>query len=189
MGTVVRWSLLAGAAIAVLTIVAWGVARTDATADLRPPPEIPVLSATALATATDAQLLALVQAEGTRRILAAGRGWGAGREVLPAELRHLWTIATLEPDLQQSGLVHVGRLAGGPSPMLPPLADLEDAYRAVGQDALAVVVAAALAEADLETAADRHDGAFRAAVAAKGLLALRIAYARRWRERLVESTP
>lgn len=188
MGTTVRWSLLAGAAIAVCTILAWGVARTDAAPALRPPPEIPVLSATALATATDAQLLALIQAEGTRRILAAGRGWGAGREALPEELRHLWTIATLEPDLQQTGLVHVQRLASGPSPMLPPLADLVEAYRALGQDALAEVVAAALAEEDPE-AAGRHDSACRAALAGKGLHAQRLAYARRWRERLVESAP
>lgn len=189
MGTTVRWSLLAGAAIAVFTIIAWGAARPDAAPALRPPPEIPVLSATALATATDAQLLALVQAEGTRRILVAGRGWGAGREVLPEELRHLWTVAMLEPDLQQTGFVHVRRLASGPAPMLPPLVDLEDAYRALGQDALARVVAAALAEEDLEATADRHDGACRAALAARGLQAQRIAYARRWRERLVEAAP
>lgn len=184
-----RLALLA-CAVAAITFAAvlWRFGEPDAARALRPPPVIAALTAAELDRASDAGLLELVQAEGTRRILAAGAGWGAGRAVLPDELRHLWTVAAVEADLHQSGFVHVRRMSTGPSPMLPPLTDLADAYRALGQDGLAAAVDAAVAAAAagaLEAEAPRLDAAVRAALAVGGLRAQRIAYARRHRAVLV----
>lgn len=185
-----RWSLIAVAvAAATFAILVWRFAEPDGAQVLRPPPEIPALCRAEFDATPDTRLLDLVQAEGTRRLLAAHGGWGAGRTVLPDGLRHLWTIGAMEADLHQSGFVHVRRLSAASPAMLPPLADLEDAYRAIGQAALADAVAAALAVPDLEAEAPRLDAAFRAAIAAGGLRAQRIAYARRHRDGLVADRP
>lgn len=181
--------ILLGCAVAAATFLAlvWRFAEPDAVQALRPPPEIPALTLAEFDATADAQLLDLVQAEGTRRILMAGGGWDRGRQVLPDELRHLWTIGAMEADLHQSGFAHVRRLSTGPSPMLPPLADLADAYRAIGQDALASAVASAIADGD--GGSERADAAFRTAIAGSGLRAQRVAYARRTRAFLVAAPP
>lgn len=184
-----RLGLLA-CAVAALTflVVIWRFGEPDGARTLRPPPDIAALDAADFDRTPDAAVLERVQAEGTRRILAAGSGWAAGRAVLPDHLRHLWTIGAVEADLHQSGFVHVQRMSEGSSPMLPPLSDLAEAYRALDQQALAAAVEAALAATAggaLEAEAQRLDAAFRAAVGAGGLRAQRIAYARRHRAALV----
>jgi hypothetical protein len=187
MGTRLRW-ILFGCAVAacVAGLLLWRYAGPDAATALRPSPEIPILTRAGFDAATDEELLQAVQAEGTRRILAAGQGWSAGRAVLTPELRHLWTIAIMEADLHQSGFLHVQRLSAGPSPMLPPLADLAEAYRVVGQVALATVVDAALAAQDQEQGLAACDAEFRKVITEKGLRAQRVAYARQWRAAILD---
>lgn len=193
MGVQWRWILL-GFAVALGTfgLLVWRYAEPDASSSLRPPPEIPALGRVEFDATPDARLLELIQAEGTRRILRAGNGWGQGQAALPDELRHLWTIGAVEADLHQMGFVHVLSLSTGPAPMLPPLADLEAAYRALGQTGLADTVRAVLAAVEARTIdgdAGRLDAAFRAAIVLPGLRAQRIAYARRNRLLLVEDGP
>lgn len=190
MGAQWRWILL-GVAVAIGTfgLLVWRFAEPDAATTLRPPPEIPLLTRAEFDATADTRLLELVQAEGMRRILLAGTGWGQGRASLPEELRHLWTIGAVEPDLHQMGFVHVLTLSTGPAPMLPPLADLEAAYRALGQTALADAVRVALEAVEaksIDAEAGRLDAAFRAAIVKPGLRAQRIAYARRNRLLLIE---
>lgn len=185
-----RWILL-GVAVAIATfgLLVWRFAEPEASSALRAAPEIPVLTRAEFDATPDSRLLELVQAEGTRRILRVGKGWDQGHTALPDELRHLWTIGAVEADLHQVGFVHVLNLSTGTSPMLPPLSDLEKAYRAIGQEALADAVRAALTSTEARTIdadAGRLDAAFRAAIVLPGLRTQRIAYARRHRLLLIE---
>ncbi len=182
MGAQWRWILL-GLAVAIATfgLLVWRFAEPEASSALRAAPEIPVLTRAEFDATADALLLDLVQAEGTRRMLAAGQGWAAGRAVLGPELRHLWTIGTIEADLHQSGFAHVLRMSSGPAPMLPPLSDLAEAYRALGQTALAEPIEAALAAGALESSLVDCDNRFRKALITNGLRAQRVAFARRSR--------
>jgi hypothetical protein len=177
-----RW-IMFGIAVAIGTfgLLVWRFAEPEASSVLRPPPDIPVLTRAEFDATADARLLELVQAEGTRRMLAAAQGWGAGQSVLGPELRALWTIAMIEADLHQSGFAHVLRMSSGPAPMLPPLADLAEAYRAVGQPELAEPVDAAIAAGAQETILAACDAVFRKAIESHGLRAQRVAYARRCR--------
>lgn len=164
-------------------------ANPGSSAGLRSPPDIPPLTAAEFASLSEARVLARVSTEASRRIIAAGSGWGSAAAVLPPPLCHVWTVAVLEPSIARMGFAVAVTQESAPSPMVPPLRDLVAAYRALGLDALAGVVAEADGLAADATAGPggygRLDARFRSELAKAGSTARCVAYAQAHRDEIL----
>ena len=151
---------------------------------LRPPPGLP--SITAHDIDSDALILPAISQESMRLLIQAGRCSGDVRDVLSPTLRHLYTIRAYESAMSSgNSLAEVARMSVGPTPMLPPIEDLIEAYRELREDALAQC-AIDFAEAVRDRAIDEPSEAisrrFLESLKEPGLTWSRIRYARAHRD-------
>ncbi len=183
-------SLVAGAAII------WWPRQDPPVPPLRALPTIAHLTRAELTQLPDEQLLPRIQLECVRQILAAGGNWRSGPEILPPMAFNLWAIEAQETTLLQSGFATVVHCERDPrqTPLGPTLAQVADAYAAVGLAPLAAVVREAAAHPDKgstprdDTAFAELDARFRQAIGS-GTQTWRLAYARKHRAALMDRSP
>lgn len=180
-GAARRWWLAAVAAAlaAALAAMLWPAppAHRGATGTTIPP-----LTRAEWQTLDGEALLARIAGECQRRIESDPRGLDGAAAVLPEPALTLWLVATLEGNIARSGFAPYAT-AAGTAEHAPSLARLSAAYRALGLDDLAGIVA----EADrrgLGDSADLHRS-FTGSLATAGSTAHRLAYARRHVDQLV----
>jgi hypothetical protein len=149
-------------------------------------------------------LMAAVAKEAQRRLLAAGRFPGQGREVLPLPLWHLHVVTTYVSSLENAMISMAGleMLMEGAAPALPPWADLVAALRDIGQSDLAAAAEelrlsagdGSAVPSETPEAAPRPAGGtcsnalgrLRAGMAKPGFTAACVAYARKHREEILK---
>jgi hypothetical protein len=153
---------------------------------LHSPPQLP--SITVQDFTSDTMILPALSQEALRMIIAAGHCAGVV-EVLSPTLRHIYTIRAYETAISNgNSLSDVARMSTGPTPMLPPVEVLIEAYKALNEDTLTQFAIDFAAAMRAQAIADRSAALikrFREGFHRPGLIKQRIAYVRAHREEIL----
>ncbi|MCK6489794.1 MAG: hypothetical protein L6R48_15980 [Planctomycetes bacterium] len=176
-----RWLLAAVAALLAAALVA--LLRPAGTPHAAVGSTIPPLTRAEWQTLDGEALLARIAGECQRRLESDPRGLGGAAAVLPEPALTLWLVAVLEGGIARTGFAPYATVDAA-AEHAPTLERLAAAYRALGLDPLAALVAEAAGGGD---SADLHRR-FCAALASADSAGHRLAYARRHVDQLV-ATP
>lgn len=153
-----------------------GAIRPVPLGEAKPPPAL-----TQAAFANDQDLLPAIHAEAQRRLLGAGRYLGDVGDVLPPPLLHLYVIISYEQVIRaRVDLSQLPVMTAPPSPVLPPVAALENAYHFLNEPILED-----LAKSLAANPSSKLTGQFLAAMDKPEVIRQRLAFAHLHQEELI----